>query len=51
MPINKSIVGFFLFPFLVLLMALLGLGLGLIITAMTTKYRDLTFLVTFGTFF
>jgi lipopolysaccharide transport system permease protein len=37
-----------LFPFLVLLMALLGLGLGLIITAMTTKYKDLTFLVTFG---
>lgn len=36
------------FPFLVILMALLGLGLGLIITAMTTKYRDLTFLVTFG---
>jgi lipopolysaccharide transport system permease protein len=40
--------GLFLFPILVLLMALLGLGLGLIITAMTTKYRDLTFLVTFG---
>lgn len=38
----------FLFPVLVLLMALLGLGLGLIITAMTTKYRDLTFLVSFG---
>lgn len=38
----------FAFPLLVLLMALLGLGLGLIITAMTTKYRDLTFLVTFG---
>lgn len=37
-----------LFPFLVLMMALLGLGLGLIITAMTTKYRDLAFLVTFG---
>ena len=36
------------FPFLVVLMALLGLGLGLIITAMTTKYRDLTFLVSFG---
>ncbi|MFT3795420.1 ABC transporter permease [Flavobacterium sp.] len=36
------------FPVLVLLMALLGLGLGLIITAMTTKYRDLSFLVTFG---
>jgi len=37
-----------LFPVLVLLMALLGLGLGLIITAMTTKYRDLAFLVSFG---
>ena len=36
------------FPVLILLMAMLGLGLGLIITAMTTKYRDLTFLVTFG---
>ena len=29
-------------------MAFLGLGLGLIITAMTTKYRDLSFLVQFG---
>lgn len=36
------------FPFLVLLMAFLGLGLGLIITAVTTKYKDLTFLITFG---
>ena len=37
-----------LFPILVLLMALLGLGVGMIISALTTKYRDLTFLVTFG---
>lgn len=37
-----------LFPILLLLMALLGLGLGLIISALTTKYRDLSFLVTFG---
>jgi lipopolysaccharide transport system permease protein len=37
-----------LFPVLITIMALLGLGLGLIITAMTTKYRDLSFLVTFG---
>jgi lipopolysaccharide transport system permease protein len=37
-----------LFPVLVLLMGLLGLGFGLIITAMTTKYRDLAFLVAFG---
>ena len=40
--------GIFLFPFLVIIMALLGLGLGLIITAITTKYRDLTFLISFG---
>jgi len=38
----------FLFPFLIALMAFLGLGSGLIITAITTKYKDLTFLVTFG---
>jgi lipopolysaccharide transport system permease protein len=37
-----------LFPLLIILMALQGLGLGMIITAMTTKYRDLAFLVTFG---
>lgn len=37
-----------LFPLLVFQMALLGLGLGMIISAMTTKYRDLAFLVTFG---
>lgn len=36
------------FPLLVILMALLGLGLGLIITAMTTKYKDLSFMVAFG---
>ena len=37
-----------LFPLLIILMALLGLGLGLIITALTTTYRDLAFLITFG---
>lgn len=37
-----------LFPVIILVMASLGLGVGLIITALTTKYRDLTFLVTFG---
>lgn len=37
-----------LFPVIILWMAFLGLGLGLIITALTTKYRDLIFLVTFG---
>lgn len=38
----------FLFPVLVFLMALMGLGLGMIISALTTKYRDLSFLVSFG---
>jgi len=37
-----------LFPLLLALMAMLGLGLGMIISAMTTKYRDLSFLITFG---
>jgi lipopolysaccharide transport system permease protein len=37
-----------LFPVIVVLMALLGLGTGMMISAMTTKYRDLAFLVTFG---
>ncbi|MDN3584400.1 ABC transporter permease [Mucilaginibacter flavus] len=37
-----------LFPFLLILMAMLGLGLGMIFSAMTTKYRDLSFLLTFG---
>lgn len=37
-----------LFPLLIILMAGMGLGLGMIISAMTTKYRDLSFLITFG---
>jgi lipopolysaccharide transport system permease protein len=37
-----------LFPVLILMMATLGLALGMIISAMTTKYRDLAFLLTFG---
>jgi lipopolysaccharide transport system permease protein len=37
-----------LFPILIVLMAAQGLGLGMIITAMTNKYRDLTFLLGFG---
>jgi lipopolysaccharide transport system permease protein len=38
----------FLFPILVLTMGFMGLGLGMIISAMTTKYRDLQYLVQFG---
>lgn len=36
------------FPVLVLVMGLLGLGFGMIISSLTTKYRDLTFLIAFG---
>ena len=35
-------------PFLVLLMALFALGLGMIFSSLTTKYKDLIFLLTFG---
>jgi len=37
-----------IFPLLILLIAALGLGLGMIISAVTTKYRDLAFVVAFG---
>ncbi|WP_055435403.1 ABC transporter permease [Lacinutrix algicola] len=37
-----------LLPFLILFMGLFGLGLGMILSSLTTKYRDLTFLVSFG---
>lgn len=37
-----------LFPFLVVLMAFLGLGLGIIFSSLTTKYRDLSFLLQFA---
>lgn len=36
------------YPLVILLMGMLGLGLGMIISSLVTKYRDLTFLVTFG---
>ncbi|CAM4154287.1 MULTISPECIES: ABC transporter permease [Gillisia] len=38
-----------LLPVYILMMAMLGLGLGMIISAFTTKYRDLTVLVGFAT--
>lgn len=37
-----------LFPVVVILMAAMGLGAGMIISSLTTKYRDLAFLITFG---
>lgn len=35
-------------PYLVLLMALFALGLGMIFSSLTTKYKDLSFLLAFG---
>lgn len=45
LEINKFI---FLFPFIIIIMGFLGLGLGMIISSLVTKYRDLSFLVSFG---
>ncbi|MEP7324197.1 MAG: ABC transporter permease, partial [Saprospiraceae bacterium] len=38
----------FLFPYLLLLICLLSMSLGMIVTSLTIKYRDLKHLVTFG---
>jgi len=37
-----------LLPILILMMAGMGLGFGVLVSSLTTKYRDLTFLVGFG---
>ena len=39
----------FYLPLFLIQMAILGQGLGMIIASVTTKYRDLSFLVSFGT--
>lgn len=44
-PINACIL---LIPVLIIQTALLGLGCGIIISSLTTKYRDLAIVVTFG---
>ena len=36
-------------PLMILQMAMLGQGMGMIISSLTTKYRDLNYLVSFGT--
>lgn len=43
--INNNIIAI---PLIIFIMASLGLGFGMIISSMTTKYRDLSFLVSFG---
>jgi len=44
----KPNVWMLILPLLILQMALLGLGFGIIVSSLTTKYRDLTQLVGFG---
>ena len=45
LQVNASIL---LFPFLIFLIAMHGMSWGLIISSMTTKYRDMKFLIQFG---
>lgn len=40
--------GLWMIPLLVVQLSLLGLGIGLLVTSVTTKYRDLSVLVSFG---
>ncbi|MFZ6031517.1 MAG: ABC transporter permease [Chloroflexota bacterium] len=47
-PITPNWLWIALSPILILMMAGLGLGFGIIISSLTTKYRDLRFLVQFG---
>lgn len=48
-PLHPDWGGIVLFtPLLIILLAGLGLGVGVIVSSLTTKYRDLSFLVNFG---
>ncbi|OMQ09864.1 ABC transporter permease [[Flexibacter] sp. ATCC 35103] len=45
LTINNTLI---LFPILIAFMGILGLGLGMLISSLVTKYRDFTYLVSFG---
>jgi len=45
LSLNGSIL---LFPVLITIMGILGLGLGMLISSMVTKYRDFSYFITFG---
>jgi lipopolysaccharide transport system permease protein len=47
MPLNINAHAW-LFPLVLIMLGGLGLGFGIIISSLTTKYRDLRFLITFG---
>ncbi|MBQ8747963.1 MAG: ABC transporter permease [Clostridia bacterium] len=46
--IAPNYLGILLLPVILVYLGLLGMGLGIIISSLTTKYRDLSMLVTFG---
>lgn len=46
--LHPNVMAMLLVPVLVIIMGFLGLAYGIIISSMTTKYRDLKFLVLFG---
>ena len=47
--INPSFQTLLLLPLMIIQMAFLGQGLGMIISSLTSKYRDLSYLMSFGT--
>ena len=46
--VSPNLVGILLLPVILVYLGLLGLGFGIIVSSLTTKYRDLTMLVGFG---
>lgn len=46
--ISPNYLGILMLPVILVYLGLLGLGFGIIVSSMTTKYRDLTMLVGFG---
>lgn len=46
--VNPNYLGLLMLPVILVYLGLLGLGFGIIISSLTTKYRDLTMLVGFG---
>lgn len=46
--VSPNYIGILMLPVILIYLGLLGLGFGIIVSSMTTKYRDLTMLVGFG---
>ena len=46
--VNPNWWAFLLLPVILVVLGMMGLGVGILISSMTTKYRDLAILVTFG---